>query len=72
MKPPNCVAKEIFVIKENRPVQNTTKKIILILDVEYQKINFKSVIMSLNHLKVKHKDSLLDFLQKVEEIIYTP
>ena len=25
MKPPNCTAKEFFVIKESCPVQNTTK-----------------------------------------------
>ena len=27
MKPPNCTAKESFVIKESRPVQNAPKRI---------------------------------------------
>ena len=26
MKPPNCTAKEFFVIKESHPVRNETKK----------------------------------------------
>ena len=46
MKPPNCTAKEFFVIKESRPVRNATKRIKQILDVEYKKINFKSIIMN--------------------------
>ena len=32
MKPPNCTAKEFFVIKESRPVRNATKRITEILD----------------------------------------
>ena len=46
MKPPNCTAKEFFVIKENRPVQNATKRIKQILDAEYEKINLKTIFMS--------------------------
>ena len=30
------MAKEFFVIKESRPVQNVSKRIIQILDAEYQ------------------------------------
>ena len=53
MKPPNCTAKEFFVIKENRPVKKATKRIKQIIDAEYEKINLKSIIMNLNHLKGK-------------------
>ena len=53
MKSPNCTAKEFFVIKERRPVKQ--KRIKQILDAEYKKINLKSIIMNLNHLKDKYK-----------------
>ena len=59
MKPPNCTAKEFFVIKESRPVRNATKRIKQILDAEYKKINLKSIIMTLDYLKDKHRNSLL-------------
>ena len=55
MKPPNCMAKEFFVIKECRPVRNTSKRIKQNLDAEYKQINLKTIIMNLNHLKDKHK-----------------
>ena len=55
MKPPNCMTKEFFVIKESRPVRDATKRIQLILDAMYKKINLKSIVMSLNYLKVHHK-----------------
>ena len=45
MKPPNCRAKEIFVIKESRPVRNARIK--RILDAECNKINLKSAIRKL-------------------------
>ena len=38
MKPPNCTAKEFFIIKESRPVQYATKRIKQILNAEYKKI----------------------------------
>ena len=68
MKPPNCTAKEFFVIKESRPVRIATKRIKQILDAEYMKINFKSIVMNLNHMKEKHKYSLLELLLKYEKI----
>ena len=64
MKPPNCTAKEFFVIKESRPVRNATKRIKQILDAEYKKINLQSIIMNLDYLKDKHRNSLLELLQK--------
>ena len=62
MKPPNCLAKEFFVIKESCPVRNTTKRIKQILDAEYKKINLISIDMNINNLKDKHKSSLLELL----------
>ena len=49
MSPPNCMAKEFFLIKESRPVRNATKKIKHILDVENKIIDLKSIIVSLNY-----------------------
>ena len=46
MKPPNCTAKEFFVIKESCPVRNATKKKKQILDPEYKKINLRSIVMN--------------------------
>ena len=66
MNPPNCMAKEFFVIKESRPVRITTKCIKQILDAEYKKINLKSIVMNSNHLKDNHKKSFLELLQKYE------
>ena len=57
MKPSNCTAKEFFVTKENCPVRSATKRIKQILDTEYKKIDWKSVVMNLNYLKDKHKYS---------------
>ena len=68
MKPTNCTTKEFFVIKESRPLKNVTKRIKQILDVEYKKINLKSKIMYLNHLKDKPKNSSLELLQKYKII----
>ena len=49
MNPPNCMAKEFFVIKENHPLQNAAKRIKQILDTEYKKINLKTKAMNLNY-----------------------
>ena len=68
MKPPNFTAKEFFAIKESCPVRNTTKRIKQILGAEYKKMNLKSIIMSLNYLKDKHQNSLLELLQKYEKM----
>ena len=46
MKPPNCTAKEFFVIKESRPVKNPTKKKKQIFDEECKKINIKSIVVN--------------------------
>ena len=62
MKPPNCKANDFFVIKESRPVRMATKRIKQILDEEYKKINLKSIVMTLNYLKEKHRNSLLELL----------
>ena len=61
MKSPNCTAKKFFVIKKSRPVRNATKRNEQIIDAEYKKINFKSIIINLNCLKNKHKNSLLEY-----------
>ena len=55
MKPPNCMAKEFFAIKESCPISNATKRIKQILDVEYKEINLKSIFMNLNHLRTNIK-----------------
>ena len=68
MKPLNCAAKELFIIKENLLVRKVTKKIKQILVAEYKKINLKSIIMSLNYLKEKYYNSLLRLFQKYEKI----
>ena len=68
MKLPYCTAKEFFVIKESRPVRNATKRIKQILDAEYKKINLKSIIMNLNYLKDKHRNYLLELIQKCEKM----
>jgi len=68
MKPPNCTAKEFFVIKESRPVRNATKRIKQILDTEYKKIDLKSIITNSNYLKDKHRNSLLELLQKYKNM----
>ena len=39
-----------------------------ILDAEYKKINLRTVVMSLNYSKDKHKYSLLELLQKYEKM----
>ena len=39
-----------------------------ILDAEYKKIDLKSIIMNLNYLKDKYKNSLLQLLQEKEEM----
>ena len=40
-----------------------------IMDAEYKKINLKSLVMSLNYLKGKHKDSLLELFLKDHKIV---
>ena len=69
MKPPNCTAKEFFVIIESRPVRIATKSIKQILDAEYEKSNLKSIVMNLNYLKEKQKKSLLELLQKYKTML---
>ena len=49
MKPPNCTVTEFSVIKESCPVQDVTKRIKQILDVEYKKINLKTIIINSNY-----------------------
>ena len=56
MKPPNCTTKEFYVIKESHPVRNATIRINQILDAEYKKISFKSIVVTLNYLKHKQKN----------------
>ena len=51
------MVKEFFVIKENHPVRNVTENIKQIIDAEYEKINQKTIIMNLNYIKVKRKNS---------------
>ena len=68
VKPTYCTTKEFFIIKESRPVRNITKRIKQILYVEYIKLNLKSIVMNLNYIKYKHKNFLLELLQKCEEI----
>ena len=58
------MANQFFVIKESCPVRNATKGIKKILDAEYKKINLKSIVINLNYLNKKHKNSLLELLQK--------
>ena len=58
MKPPNCTAKEFFVIKIKQ-----------MLDSKYKKINLKSIVMNLNYFKDKHKISLLELLQKYKNML---
>ena len=68
MKPPNCTAKEFFVIKESRPVRIAAKCIKQILDVEYMKFNLKSIVMNSNNLKEIQKYSLLELFQKYKKM----
>ena len=49
MKPPNSTAKEFFVIKEFRRVQNATKRIQQIFDAEYKKINLNTIVIKSNN-----------------------
>ena len=68
MKPPNCLVKELSVIKESRPVRITTKRIKQILDAKYKKFNLKSIIVNLNCLIDKYNNSLLELLQKYKKM----
>ena len=67
MKEPNCTGKN-FVVKESRPVRNASARIKQMLDAEYKKNNLKSIIINLNYIKDIHKNSLLELLQKYEEM----
>ena len=60
MNPPNCTAKEFFATKESCPVRIASKRIKQILDVEYKKINLKSIVMNINYSNKKHKSSFLE------------
>ena len=66
--PQNYTTKEVFVIKQSRLVQNATKRIKQILDAQYNKINLNNIVMSLNYLKDKHKNSLLELLQNYDKM----
>ena len=66
MTPPNSTAKKLFV---SSPVRTAIKRIKQILDPEYKKIKFKSIIMYLNYLKEKNKNSLLESLQKYKKCL---
>ena len=55
MKPPNCMKKEFFVIKESRPHRKANKRIKRILYAEYNKIDLKSIVLNLNYFKDKQK-----------------
>ena len=61
------MAKKFFVVKESRPIKNTTKRIKQILDADLKK-NLKSIVIGLNYLKDNHKNSLLELLQKYEKM----
>ena len=56
LKPPDCTAKKLFVIKESRPVKLSTKRIKQILNAEYKKIDLKSIIM--NRINIKFPISI--------------
>ena len=43
MKPPNCTAKEFFVIKDSHSLRNVTKRIKQNLDAESKKKNKKNI-----------------------------
>ena len=45
MKPPDYMAKEVFVIKVSRSVRNVTKRIKQLLDTEYKKINLETIVI---------------------------
>ena len=53
MQPPNCKAKKVLVIKKNRPIINKSKRMKLILDSEYKKIDLKSITINMNYLNEK-------------------
>ena len=53
MKPPNCTAKESFVIKESCKSRFTTKTMEKILNAEYKKINSKEIVANLDYLNDK-------------------
>ena len=55
MKPPNCIAMKFIVTKESYQVWNATKRNKQILDAEFKKINLKTILITSNYLKVKHK-----------------
>ena len=62
------MAEEFFIIKESLTVRIATKHIKQILDAEYNKINLKLIVMNLNYLKDKHKNSLQELLQKYKKM----
>ena len=72
MKPPNCTAKEFFVIKESCAIRDAAKRIKQILDAEYKRISLKSIVVNLNHFKDKHKNSLLEILKNIKKCLMEP
>ena len=61
--------KKFLVIKENWPVRHPTKKIKQIKGTKYKKNNPKTIVMTLNYSKDKHKNFLLQLLQKYEKML---
>ena len=67
MKQSNCTAKNLCnqrrssSLKWNKKQTNFRSRM-------YTKINLSSTVISLNHLTVNHKDSLLKLLQKYEKM----
>ena len=72
MKPPNCTAKEFFVIKESRPVQNETKRIKQIFDAEYKKINLTTIVMNLYYFMVKLKIVYKNYFRDMKKCLMEP
>ena len=66
------MAKEFLVIKASHPVRHENKRIKLILYRVYEKINLKSIIMSLNHLMVKNNILYLNYITKLKTGLMEP
>ena len=66
--PLDCTAKEFFVIKESHTLKQATQRLKQILDAEYKNMYLKSIIVNLTYLKDKYKNSILQLLQKNEEM----
>ena len=67
MKLPTYIANEFFV-KKNYLVHTTTTQNEQIFNAECKKIKLKTIVMSLNCLKVNYKNFLLELLQKYKKM----